>query len=65
MNQMETASESQHQRSNGSLAEESATLPALGEIDREVRNWVRERPLITLGLAIVTGYVVGRIVSRI
>lgn len=62
MNSTQTATS---ERGNGTLAEASAMLPELGDLDREVRQWARERPLLTLGLAVLAGYVAGRILSRI
>ena len=37
----------------------------LGNLDTEVRGFVRENPLIALGLAIAAGYVIGRVFSRL
>ncbi|HEY8517648.1 MAG TPA: hypothetical protein VIS07_19240 [Candidatus Binatia bacterium] len=37
----------------------------LERLDRQVRNFVTEKPLMAVMLALAAGYVVGRIVSRI
>lgn len=36
----------------------------LHDIDEQVRSFVREKPLAALGIAIVAGYLVGRVLSR-
>lgn len=36
----------------------------LEQLDREVRKFVSERPVLSVALALTAGYVVGRIVSR-
>ena len=38
--------------------------PELERIDREVRAFVKERPILALLGAITTGYLVGRILRR-
>ncbi len=50
---------------NGVAPQIAAALPDVAEIDGEIRLWARERPLFTLGLALLAGYVAGRILSRI
>ena len=52
-------------RANGTLAGGSWSLRDMGDLDREIRGWVRERPLLTFGLAVLTGYVAGKILARI
>ncbi|MGE0710462.1 MAG: hypothetical protein AB7N76_09900 [Planctomycetota bacterium] len=37
----------------------------LKELDRRVRAWVRERPLLTIGCAAAAGYLTARLVSRL
>ncbi len=49
---------------NDVLAGSLSARPLQG-LDREVRGFVRERPLLTLGLAIFAGFVAGRIFSRL
>jgi len=42
------------------------TLSAdLADFDKEVRNFVRERPLLAIGAAVAVGYVVGRMLSKL
>lgn len=53
------------ERSNGPLADRLAELPALDDIDHEVRGWIGERPLLALGVAILAGYAAGRLLSRL
>jgi ElaB/YqjD/DUF883 family membrane-anchored ribosome-binding protein len=35
------------------------------ELDEEVRSFVRERPLLALGIAVTAGYLVGRLLSKL
>ena len=37
----------------------------LHDLDEEVRSFVREKPLLALGVAIATGYVIGRVLSKL
>ena len=37
----------------------------IGDLDQEVRGFVREKPLLALGLAIAAGYLVGRVLARL
>jgi hypothetical protein len=53
------------ERTNGSFTDRLAELPAIDELDHDVRGWVRERPLLALGMAILAGYAAGRILSRL
>lgn len=50
---------------NGVATQVASVLPDVEEIDGEIRLWARERPLFTLGMALLAGYVAGRILSRI
>ena len=53
-------------RHNGGAHPSMAQLRSdLGDLDKEVRGFVRENPLIALGLAIAAGYVIGRVFSRL
>jgi len=37
----------------------------LEALDDEVRRFVRDKPLIALGVAVATGYVIGRVLSKL
>ena len=37
----------------------------LADLDTEVRRFVRDRPLLALGIAVAAGYVVGRVFSKL
>jgi len=37
----------------------------VAEMDRRVRSFVSEKPLVAVCLALATGYVVGRVLSRL
>ena len=59
-------SESHSERHNGGANASIEQLRSdLGEVDREVRNFVRENPLLALGIAIAAGYVVGRVLAKL
>lgn len=36
----------------------------LREADQEIRDFVKENPLLALGMAVAGGYLIGRILSR-
>lgn len=40
-------------------------LPDADELDRRVRELVRERPLLSVAAAVAAGFVLGRLLSRI
>ncbi len=41
------------------------TQTQLQDLDRQARNFARERPLTALAAALLAGYVVGRLVARL
>jgi hypothetical protein len=59
-------SEGHSERHNGGANPAIEQLRSdLGDVDREVRNFVRENPLLALGIAIAAGYVVGRVLAKL
>jgi hypothetical protein len=63
----QTANSEERDNGGGRSTEHSARQlrAELGDLDAEVRDFVREKPLLALGLAIAAGYVVGRMLSRL
>jgi hypothetical protein len=61
-----TADERERKRGNGNAAHAARrTRSELEGLDEEIRGFVREQPLLALGLAGAAGYLVGRMFSRL
>lgn len=65
---METHEEEKREETggNGWSAEEfAAAWPDAEELDRRVRELVRERPILAVAAAVAAGFVLGRLMTRV